>query len=305
MFDEIIMHGKGFEPPPYHEVRVKYLKEEVKTTKDAIEEHRAEWEKTRCTIMTNGWTNKKRRTILNFLVNIPKGTVFLKSIDASDISKTVDKIFKLMDDIVEEVGEDNVIQIVTDNVANYKAAGEMLMNKKKRLYWMLCATHCVDLMLEAFEKKIPVHAETIPKGRKIITFIYSTTYLICLLKKFTKGRDLVRLKITHFATSYIILGCLHDHKGDLMCMFTSEEWKSSRFAKTKDEKLVEDIVLDKKFWKNIITCLKGASPLIKVLRLVDSDEEPAMGFIYEAMDQAKEKIQVNFNGVKKRYKYNY
>jgi hypothetical protein len=38
-----------------------------------------------------------------------------------------------------------------------------------------------------------------------------------------------------------------------------------------------------------------------VLRLVDSDEKPAMGFIYKAMDEAKEKIQVNFGSVKKRY----
>jgi len=29
--------------------------------------------------------------------------------------------------------------------------------------------------------------------------------------------------------------------------------------------------------------------LIKVLRMVDSDEKPAMGFIYEEMDLAKEK----------------
>ena len=36
-----------------------------------------------CTIMTDGWTDKKRRTIINFLVNNPKGTMFLKSIDVS------------------------------------------------------------------------------------------------------------------------------------------------------------------------------------------------------------------------------
>ena len=78
--------------------------------------------------MTDGWTDRRRRTILNFLVNSPKGTVFfLKSIDASDICETADKIFRMMDDVVEEVGEENVIQVVTDNAANYKAAGELLM----------------------------------------------------------------------------------------------------------------------------------------------------------------------------------
>ncbi|KAK7259192.1 hypothetical protein RIF29_24792 [Crotalaria pallida] len=59
--------------------------------------------------------------------------------------------------------------------------------------------------------------------------------------------------------------------------------------------------MDKEFWKNIVECLKGAYPLIKVLRLVDSEEKPAMGFIYEEMDQAKEKIQTTFNDIKKSY----
>lgn len=61
--------------------------------------------------------------------------------------------------------------------------------------------------------------------------------------------------------------------------------------------------MDKEFWKNIVICCNGVYPLIKVLRLVDSDEMPAtgaMGLIYEAMDQAKEKIQANFNDVQKR-----
>jgi len=111
----------------------------------------------------------------------------------------------------------------------------------------------------------------------------------------------VRLGVTRFATSYLTLGCLHENKGALIRMFTSNEWKSSKFAKINDGKIVEDVVLDKEFWKNIITCLKGALPLIEVLRLVDSDQKPAMGFIYEAMDQAKEKIQKAFNAVKKRY----
>ena len=53
--------------------------------------------------------------------------VFLKSIDAYDVCKTAEKIFKMIDDIVEEVGENNVIQVVTNNAANYKAAEELLM----------------------------------------------------------------------------------------------------------------------------------------------------------------------------------
>jgi len=74
----------------------------------------------------------------------------------------------------------------------------------------------------------------------------------------------VRPGVTTFATSYFALGCLHENKRVLIRMFSSHEWKFSRFAKTKDGKMVEDVVLDKDLWKNVITCLKGALPLIEV-----------------------------------------
>jgi len=63
---------------------------------------------------------------------------------------------------------------------------------------------------------------------------------------------------------------------------------------------MENWILDKRFWKHILNCLSGVVPLIKVLCMLDSDEKPIMGFIYEEMDITKEKIQSLFNGVSKR-----
>lgn len=58
------------------------------------------------------------------------------------------------------------------------------------------------------------------------------------------------------------------------------------------------IVVD---WPNLLTCLKAALPLIKAICLVDSDEKPAMPYIYQQMDLAKNRIKENFNNVKKWY----
>ncbi|XLS48490.1 hypothetical protein HN51_022848 [Arachis hypogaea] len=113
MFEKAIRYRQGFKPPSYHELRVPLLKKHVELVQQSLEEHREYWKQVGCTIMTDGWTDKRRRTILNFLVNSSKGTIFLKSIDASHITKTADKIFKMIDDVVEEVGEENVIQVVT------------------------------------------------------------------------------------------------------------------------------------------------------------------------------------------------
>jgi len=61
------------------------------------------------------------------------------------------------------------------------------------------------------------------------------------------------------------------------------------------------LILDKGgCWKNILNSMRGDIPLIKVLCKVDSNEKPTMGFLYEEMDIAREKIQILLNGVSKR-----
>ena len=88
--------------------------------------------------------------------------------------------------------------------------------------------------------------------------------------------DLIRPIDTHFATSYLTLGCLIENKRSLTRMFTSKEWQSSQFVKTRDGRLVKNLVLDKRFCTNILNCMTGVIPLIKVLRMVDSNEKPTM-----------------------------
>ncbi|XP_031372533.1 uncharacterized protein LOC116187749 [Punica granatum] len=139
------------------------------------------------------------------------------------------------------------------------------------------------------------------KGRKITTFIYSRTLLITMLKHFTKGKDLIRPAVTRFATAYLTLGCLFDNRNALRTMFASKQWKGSRFAKLEDGKYAKRVIMDTRFWSNVNTCLKAAYPLIKVLRMVDSDEKPAMGFIYNEMEKAKQKIKTNFKDDRKSY----
>ncbi|XP_061374524.1 uncharacterized protein LOC133316764 [Gastrolobium bilobum] len=300
MCDSIGRYGVGYDPSSYHDIRVKLLNKKYALTKELIEEHKHHWEKVGCSIMTDGWTNQRRRTIINFLVNNTMGTVFIKSIDASHMSKTAENLFQMIDDVIEEVGEDNVVQIVTDNAANYKRAGELLMQKRKRLFWTPCAAHTIELMLEDFEKHIAVHRETIPKGKKITTYIYGRTFLISLLKKATKGKVLIRPGATRFATSYLTLGCLYENSSAVKRVFLSDEWKASKYSKSNEGKLIASLVDDSLFWKNVLFCIKGAYLLFKVLRLVDS-EEPAIGFLYGEIGKAKEEIKNVFKGVENSY----
>ncbi|RZB52142.1 hypothetical protein D0Y65_048538 [Glycine soja] len=73
-------------------------------------------------IQAIGIYDRKNRTLINFLVNCSLGTQFVRSVDASEYMKTGQKIFDLLDSFVEEIGEKNVIQVVTDNRSNYVLA---------------------------------------------------------------------------------------------------------------------------------------------------------------------------------------
>jgi hypothetical protein len=61
--------------------------------------------------------DRKRRTLINFLVYCPKGTVFRKSVDVTDSSKTVDFLFRLFKDAVNFVGPEHVAHFVSDNAS--------------------------------------------------------------------------------------------------------------------------------------------------------------------------------------------
>ncbi|CAH9120530.1 unnamed protein product [Cuscuta epithymum] len=62
------------------------------------------------------------------------------------------------------------------------------------------------------------------------------------------------------------------------------------------------ILLQESFWKSVVYDLKLAGPLVKVLRTVEGERKPIMGYIYEAMDRVKETIAKTFGEKEDAYK---
>ncbi|XP_061376093.1 uncharacterized protein LOC133318146 [Gastrolobium bilobum] len=109
MIEAVGNYGPHLKPPSYHECRVPLLKKEMEYTKELLKDHEVQRATYGCSIMSDGWTDRKNRTLINFLVNCPSGTMFMKSVDASSYVKTGEKIFELLNTFVEEIGEKNVI----------------------------------------------------------------------------------------------------------------------------------------------------------------------------------------------------
>ncbi|KAM4097774.1 hypothetical protein ACJW30_07G027500 [Castanea mollissima] len=242
-------YGIGMKPPSYYEVRVPLLKKEVAHIDDIMKSHKKEWARTGCSIMSSGWQDKSHRSLVNFLVNCSQGSMFIESIDASLYMNKEEKMFQLLDSMVEKIGEDNVVQVITNNDSSNEKAD-----------------------------------------------------LLNMMRRFTGQRSLLRPATTRFATSFLTLSSIHKQKKNLREMFTSEEWARSKWAKERTGQSVAQTILMPSFWSTIVYSIKVSGPLVCVLRLVDGEEKPAMGYIYKAMDQAKEAISLSFKEREDKYR---
>jgi hypothetical protein len=191
--------------------------------------------------MSNGWTNGKGKSILNFLVKCPKGTMFIKSVDASAYTKDAQFLCELLDGFIREIGPHYVVQVIMDNAANYVASGRILMQRYPSLYWSPCATHCIDLMLEDMGK-LPWIKEIIDSARSVTKYIYNHTYVLSLMRQFTGNRELVRSTITCFATSFISLQSLLKSMLDLQRVFLSNEWVACVYSTKQDRQAIVQLV---------------------------------------------------------------
>jgi hypothetical protein len=289
MFEAVAILGPRLEGPSYNDLRGHLLQGEKVDCTQRLARLRESWETTGCTVMSDGWTDTKGRSILNFLVSCPRGTMFIKSVDASAYTKDAQLLCELMDGFIQEIGPQYVLQVVTDNVANYVVAGRLLMERYPTLYWSPCASHCIDLMLEDMGK-IPWIKATIDSARSVTKYIYNHTYVLSLMRQFTGNRELIRPTITRFATSFISLQSLLKSMLKLQRMFLSHEWVACVYSTNQDGQAIAQLVRhDQRFWSAVGEVCTVSEPLVKVLRLVD-DDKPTMGYLYEAMDTAKEAI---------------
>ncbi|KAK9992359.1 hypothetical protein SO802_027344 [Lithocarpus litseifolius] len=149
--------------------------------------------------------------------------------------KIGEKTFELLNAFVDQIGEANVVQIVSDYRSNYVLARKLLEAKRPNLYWTLCATHCIDLILEDIGKILRI-AKTLERAIQLIGYIYNHGGVLNMMREYTNQRELVRARKTRFYTSYFTIKSIYKQTHNLRVMFTSEEWVRSRWAKEANAK---------------------------------------------------------------------
>ncbi|XP_031272895.1 uncharacterized protein LOC116131387 [Pistacia vera] len=252
MVDAITAIGPGYKIPTYHNLHVNLLRDARKEVQLLVDGYKKTWEDVGCTLMADGWTDNSHRLLINFLVYCPKGLCFVKSVDASDIVKDATILFSLFEEIALWVGPNNIVHLVTNNGANYKVVRRMLSEKYSSTTWSPCAAHCVNFMLKD---------------------IAEMSHIVNLLERASELTKFVWIEIIHpgatrFATTFIALSSLHQHKHDLESTVTDRTFVESRCAKTNK----------------------------------DSYERPSIGYVYDGMYRTRMGIKKLFKNRKILYK---
>ncbi|KAK8485679.1 hypothetical protein V6N11_038000 [Hibiscus sabdariffa] len=108
----------GYVPPSYNKLRTTFLQQEKNNVEKLLQPIKATWQEKGLTIVSDGWSDPTRKSLINFMATSGNGPMFLKAVDC--FGEVKDKFFiaNLMKEVIDEVGHQNVVQIITDNVAN-------------------------------------------------------------------------------------------------------------------------------------------------------------------------------------------
>ncbi|XP_023746145.1 uncharacterized protein LOC111894299 [Lactuca sativa] len=202
--------------------------------------------------MGNGWRDTRQRPLINFMVYCVKGNSFIKSVDASDIESNAQTLCNLFSEIVEIVGRQNVVHLVTHNAANYKVAGRLLCEKYLSIVWSPCAAHCMNLIMKDMSEMREV-ADLVTLASRVTNFVYNHKWPLNWLRKRPGWTKIIRPGATRFGTAFIALK------------------------------------------------IKVMTPMLRLLRICDSDEKPALGYVYEGMYRAKKGIKKLFRNNRELY----
>lgn len=302
MINATLGHGQvEYSIPSFQELKGCLLQDEVKEMQEYVKKIRHSWASTGCSILLDGWIDEKCRRLVNFFVDCPLGAVYLRSADVTSFMGDVGKLQLLLDGVIEDIGVDNVVQVVSCSTKGWVGdVGKQFMDRCKRVVWTMSASHCIELMLEKIGMIESIRG-ILTEAKTITRFIYGHETVLNLLKKHTLGHDLIKPSKTRSAMPFMTLENIVSEKEKLKSMFASSEWNTSIWASRTEGKRVGHLVGDHSFWTGAGIALKATMPLVRVLSLINQADKPQVGYIYETMDQVKETIKEELKNKKSQY----
>nr|AAS76224.1 At1g79740 [Arabidopsis thaliana]AAS88772.1 At1g79740 [Arabidopsis thaliana] len=201
MLDAVAKCGPGFVAPSPKTEWLDRVKSDISLQ---LKDTEKEWVTTGCTIIAEAWTDNKSRALINFSVSSPSRIFFHKSVDASSYFKNSKCLADLFDSVIQDIGQEHIVQIIMDNSFCYTGISNHLLQNYATIFVSPCASQCLNIILEEFSKVDWVN-QCISQAQVISKFVYNNSPVLDLLRKLTGGQDIIRSGVTRSVSNFLSL----------------------------------------------------------------------------------------------------
>ncbi|RWR83372.1 DUF659 domain-containing protein/Dimer_Tnp_hAT domain-containing protein [Cinnamomum micranthum f. kanehirae] len=257
----------SYVPPGYNKLRTSLLQQERAHVDRLLQPIKGTWKEKGVSIVSDGWSDSQRRPLINFMAVTESGLMFLKAVDCTGEIKDKYFIYGLLKEVIEEVGPQNVIQVITDNAKNCAGAGHLIEAQFENIVWTPCVVHTLNLALQniCMAKNIENNALTYEECRWITDLAEDVVFV----KNFIMNHSM-RLAIFNEFVPLKLLSVAKDDK---------ERAKS-----------VKEFVLDDIWWDKMTYILSFTAPIYDMLWVCDTDR-PCLHLVYDMWDTMIEKVK--------------
>ncbi|PHT89161.1 hypothetical protein T459_04274 [Capsicum annuum] len=139
----------NYVPPTYNRLRTTLLAQGKANINKKLQPIRDTWKRKGLSICSDGWSDIKRRPLINIMGASSGGPTFLKSINSSSVVKDGGYIAKLFIKAIEDVDSKIVVQVITNNAVNMKLDDAIVEETFLHIFWTPCVVHCLNLALKS------------------------------------------------------------------------------------------------------------------------------------------------------------
>ncbi|WVZ83091.1 hypothetical protein U9M48_030271, partial [Paspalum notatum var. saurae] len=265
----------GYVGPGYNKYRESLLVQERRHIERLLESSKSVWPEKGVTICCDGLITIKEK------------------------SKTKEYIADKLRGIIDEVGRQNVVQIITDNASNCKDAGLILEAEFDNIFWTPCVVHTLNLAMKSICEPKPPKNNSSDDDLLIwsqLDFMYNVKTEAQMIKNFIMNHGmrlpmfnefsalkLLSIAETRFASVVCMLKRFVEVKAALQHMVISNKWSIY-----KDDAPTAQVVK-----KRYLVMYGGATittTIYEMIRIADTDT-PCLHLIYEMWDSMIEKVK--------------
>ncbi|XP_020255694.1 uncharacterized protein LOC109832704 isoform X1 [Asparagus officinalis] len=231
------------------------------------------------------------------------GPMFQKAIDATEVlSKDAEYLAGVFTEVIEDIGESKVVQVITDNASNYKAAGAIIERKFPNIFWTPCVVHCLNLVLKSIcePNERASHyiecqwiSQLVHQVNEINYFILNHGLSTTIFERYADVK-LLKVAETRFGSKIVMATRIQRLKDALEKTVMDPDWKKFKVNGRNPIELkareVKDLLVSDAWWDQVDYLLKFTEPMMNFLRAADMDSS-VLHLVYDMWDTMIEEVK--------------